>query len=187
VDQHAVTGQWRVLDYKTSESAKDPKGEHLGAGPRDGAEEVPEYQCIETSDHRGKAVLRRWRDLQLPLYCLAWQQTRDTTAPMTSGYFALPRTPVDTQIYPWEINIGLLRGAENCARGVLDDLTARRFWPPTPRVAFDDFEELFVDDVQACVDAESFVTECTAWAASVRDGATPPAQLGFEALLEDSQ
>lgn len=187
VDRHSGTRQWRVLDYKTSESAKDPKGEHLGAGPGADAGEVPEYQCIEASDRRGKVALHRWRDLQLPLYCLAWQQNCGITAPVAAGYFALPRTPVDTQICPWEMNIGLLRGAESCARGILEDLTARRFWPPAAHVPFDDFEELFVDEVEVCVDGAAFVAACAGWAESVQGGAGSPTQFGFEAFRGDSQ
>ncbi|MBT3378242.1 MAG: hypothetical protein HN742_38320 [Lentisphaerae bacterium] len=187
IDRHSETGQWRVLDYKTSESAKDPKSEHLGAPPKAEGEPPPEYQLIEVADRRGKMGLRRWRDLQLPLYCLAWQQTAGSTAPVAAGYFALPRTPADTQISPWDIHVGLLRGAERCARGVLEDLTTRRFWPPAQRVAFDDFETLFVDDVEACVDVEAFVGACESWAASVGSEPGGATQLGFEAILGDSQ
>jgi len=42
-----------------------------------------------------------------------------------------------------------------CAGGVVADIRKRRFWPPSTRVRYDDFEGLFPADADACFDADA--------------------------------
>ncbi len=61
LDRHRDTGALRVLDYKTSDKNEEPSKIHLGPD----SESAPEYARVEVD---GK--IRRWLDLQLPLYLM---------------------------------------------------------------------------------------------------------------------
>lgn len=63
IDRHAVTGEWRVLDYKTGEAGETPEKSH------------------RTSD--------QWTNLQLPLYRLL-VRSLDITDEVGLGYVHLP-------------------------------------------------------------------------------------------------
>ena len=50
----------------------------------------------------------------------------------------------------------LLESANACAGGVINDIKGRRFWPPSQKTRYDDFESLFPADPALCINAESF-------------------------------
>jgi ATP-dependent helicase/nuclease subunit B len=61
IERHESSGVWRVLDYKTSDTAVDPAEAHLRGLRRD--EEPPAW-----ARWTGGTRPRAWSDLQLPLY-----------------------------------------------------------------------------------------------------------------------
>ena len=80
----------------------------------------------------------RWINLQLPLYAWALEELGPD---VTVGYFNLPAIGTDTGVALLEtFNSAVREVALDCARGVGADLKAQRFWPPAPRVEYDDFE-----------------------------------------------
>ena len=150
IDRHRKTGRTRVLDYKTSENAANPEEVHLGPLSKDG-----EYQSYVKVEMNGR--LRRWTDLQLPLYAILLSSEEKPDNHFELGYFNLPRALNDTGVVLWEdFSAELLEPATSCARGIVSDIRNRRFWPPATRLRYDDFENLFPSEPALCVNAESF-------------------------------
>lgn len=149
VDRHAESGKIRILDYKTFDRIRVPADAHLAPG----ADGTPAYaQC------RLKGRLRRWVDLQLPLYVHMRACGNAGTEPPEVGYFALPRSAADSRVLIWEeLDEPLRQSAMRCAEGVLEAVRERHFWPPATRVEYDRFEPLFPFDPRACVDRRAFL------------------------------
>ena len=51
----------------------------------------------------------------------------------------------------------LLAAAMNCAEGVIDSITARRFWPPAERMDWDDFETILLGDPGRAIDPVNLI------------------------------
>lgn len=95
IDQHQTSGQWRVLDYKTSERAERPESTHLKK--------------------------QQWVDLQLPLYRLLIQSL-GIDGDVQLGYVHLPGdlSSVGASIAKWTDSD--LKAAEDVARRVAADI-----------------------------------------------------------------
>ncbi|MCA9037251.1 MAG: PD-(D/E)XK nuclease family protein [Planctomycetaceae bacterium] len=95
IDQHQTTRAWRVLDYKTSESALKPDATHRTKG--------------------------EWIDLQLPLYRLLVQPI-SVKGEVQLGYIHLPGdlSQINCSIADWDEET--LQSAENKARQVAADI-----------------------------------------------------------------
>ncbi len=109
IDRHEGTGQYRVLDYKTSDTAKTP--EH---------------------NHRNQD---QWTDLQLPLYATLLKQS-GIHGPVILGYVQLPKDLDAVGVAPADWTSDDLAGAEEEARRVIRNIRAGVFWPPTYPVKF---------------------------------------------------
>ncbi len=106
IDRHERTGEWAVIDYKTSEKGDKPRSTH---GP----------------DKQGL-----WKDLQLPLYRLLLQPLLDETRRRDAGegesedvvrlgYVPLGKSPKDTRFIEGEWSADELADAVQCARNVV--------------------------------------------------------------------
>lgn len=148
IDRHAESGAWRVVDYKTSDTAKSPVAAHLATPRRD--VEYPEWARVVFD---GKE--RVWTDLQLPLYLHALPGLiAGADARAACGYFNLPKAIGDTGLVAWEgYTPELQESAMRCARGVLAAVREEKFWPPNERIDAerDAFAELFHRGVAASV------------------------------------
>jgi ATP-dependent helicase/nuclease subunit B len=134
IDRHPGQNRWRILDYKTSDTPQQPDKVHLQA-PRS---DQPDYQAVSVG---GKT--RAWYDLQLPLYA-SMLQAREGAVALEVGYFNLPRATSETGVCCWEDwSEELMASGLCCARGIMEDLRAGRFWPPSDNVKYDAFEWLF--------------------------------------------
>ena len=144
VERNGGTGAVRVLDYKTSATAKEAAKAHWGTyrEKRD-AKNVPEYARLDIKvNNRGG--MRRWLDLQLPLY--AWALEVEFGTEVSVGYFNIPSVGTDTGVSllaPFDDEVKGL--ALDCARGVVKDIAADRFWPPTAKLKYDNFEGILFD------------------------------------------
>jgi len=149
IDRHE-DGRLRILDYKTSEKATPPDRQHLG--PATAAEKAEADPLQALCEVNGK--LRRWQDLQLPLYRLLLD---DAAGPACEcGYFALPKAVSETAVLIWQgLTPDLLTAAGRCAAACAEAIRAGRFWPPAEAPTYDDFERLFYGGV-----AESIAPEC---------------------------
>ena len=145
IERHEATGAWRVLDYKTSESAKTPREAHL-QGDRAGRAWLAEARC----ELAGKPF--RWTDLQLPLYRWALGELFGARA-ASVGYFNLPKAVTETRIDVWEdFGDELQTAALRCATAVGAGVKAGRHWPPVEEVDNDDFAALIHDGTAASFD-----------------------------------
>ncbi len=148
IDRHRETGQIRILDYKTSDKASNPGEVHI----QPLIPGTPEYARVSVN---GKE--RRWLDLQLPLYLMLLSDRDTTGEPIELGYFNLPKATYDTGVAIWqEFDHGLLEAARRCTMGIISNIQNLIFWPPSPKVTYDSFEDLFHTDVADCIDLENF-------------------------------
>jgi ATP-dependent helicase/nuclease subunit B len=123
IDRHA-DGRVRVLDYKTSDTLKQPAAAHLRTvKPED--EGRPDW--LVCTDAAGKP--RAWTDLQLPLYRLA--VAAEFGDAVSCGYFSLPKAAGETAVTLWpDLTREVQSEAERCARGAAAAIAAGVFWPP---------------------------------------------------------
>jgi len=150
IDRHRQTGKIRVLDYKTSENAGTPEEAHLGSLPKE--QEWPEYAKVEVAGRQ-----RRWIDLQLLLYSVLLSCDQELRGPFELGYFNMPKALDDIGVVLWnDLTEALLESADACARGVINDIKSRRFWPPAQKPRYDEFESLFAANPALCVNTEAF-------------------------------
>jgi ATP-dependent helicase/nuclease subunit B len=111
IDQHEESGEYAILDYKSSEEGHSPRAIHL-AGTRGGIVE-PEH----------------WQDLQLPLYRHLVAELRLEREPRL-GFVTLPRALQNTgfQLADWTRQE--LATADEAACEVVRRLRKGIFWPP---------------------------------------------------------
>jgi ATP-dependent helicase/nuclease subunit B len=147
IDRHAVTGEVRVLDYKTSDKPVAPADAHLRS-IRPG-EDVPEWAQLEWAGRT-----RAWADLQLPLYRRAL--AAEFPGRVTCGYFNLPKASGETMLALWDdYTIELEESAFRCAEGACAAIRRGEFWPPNEsiRAERDECAALFHHGVKESVAA----------------------------------
>ena len=145
IERNEKTGQIRVLDYKTSDTAISPREAHLRSLRTE--ETSPDWARITVDDRE-----RVWADLQLPLYrdALAAEFGPD----IACAYFNLPKAAGETGVMSWEnFSLELQESAMRCARGICASIKAGVFWPPNEKIKAerDDFAALFQHGVAASV------------------------------------
>lgn len=127
VDRHVDDGRIRILDYKTTDAGKSPNETHY------------------------RSMLRKWEDLQLPLYRFVYSQLHPKAPSIAVGYFNLPKAATETQIVQLDFaakdGTDLYPSAIAAARAVIAAIQAGTFWPPAEvRADQDDFAYLFAGD-----------------------------------------
>jgi len=147
VDRHEATGAWRVLDYKTSDTAVPPAKSHLRP-VRAGDEARPAWWRASVN---GREAI--WADLQLPLYLRALAAEPGAPCAADCGYVNLPKAAGETALALWsDLTPDLLAAAHACADGVAAAIRAGEFWPPAELPADRDvFGSLFHHGVAASV------------------------------------
>jgi ATP-dependent helicase/nuclease subunit B len=108
IDRHQQTGVFRVLDYKTADTAKEP--------------------------HRTHYQKDKWIDLQLPLYrylvkTVEWQKGVLIDGPVQLGYVNLPKDQASMGCAIAEWHPDFLKTADDTAREVIYGITHGEFWP----------------------------------------------------------
>lgn len=160
IERHEATGAWRVLDYKTSETAKPPAKAHLR----------PERGDVLPLDAVRVLVAgqpHRWTDLQLPLYRWALGELLGARE-VTVGYCNLPKAVTETRLDVWsDFDDTLQASALRCAEAVGAAVRAGRFWPPADEPDNDAFAALVHDGAAASFDVGD-------WPAAARAGEGAP-------------
>ena len=148
VERNVETGSVRVLDYKTSSTAKKPSEMHWGVYHEERDEKIVlEYARLENRILK-KQKSQRWLDLQLPLY--AWAIEEDYGAEVSVGYFNIPSVGVNTGVsLLTPFDAGIMTLAMECARGVVSDVSNARFWPPATKLKHDDYEVILFDQPES--------------------------------------
>ncbi|OGV48051.1 MAG: hypothetical protein A2X49_02015 [Lentisphaerae bacterium GWF2_52_8] len=138
VEQNLHSGEYRVLDFKSSDKGKSPYETHFSS-PRG---ETLDYARCELT-RNGKTMNRAWADLQLPLYVWLLRDKLGLDAQISCVYFNLPKAVSSTGILAFhELDKAILDSALNCAQGIASDILACKFWPPKENLPFDSFERL---------------------------------------------
>lgn len=110
IDEHPELG-YRIIDYKTSDSAAAPNKTHRSGG--------------------------KWIDLQLPLYRqLAIAAAVDGAIEL--GYVLLPRDLAQVGWVPSGWDRAMVDSAVAAAEAIIRAVRVQRFWPPGDVPAFDD-------------------------------------------------
>jgi ATP-dependent helicase/DNAse subunit B len=113
IDRNEQTGQYLVLDYKTSDSPKDPDKAHRAKG--------------------------EWVDLQLPLYRHLARRI-GIKGPMQVGYIVLPKNTDQFGKRLAEWTEEELVQADDEARRVAGLVLDQQFWPPADDLTWSDDE-----------------------------------------------
>ena len=110
IDFHEETGDWAVLDYKTGNSAEEPRKNHL---KRDGT----------------------WKDWQLPLYgqLISTLEIEDLSC-VKFGYILLPKNSQQTQFVYADFTLAEHASAIASAKEIASDVLDGKFWPPSHQV-----------------------------------------------------
>jgi ATP-dependent helicase/nuclease subunit B len=144
IERNKKTGAVRVLDYKSSNIGELPAKKHWQRFKSGRDDAVPDYARFDLA---GKEHV--WLDLQLLLY--AWALEEEYGTDLELGYFNLPQVGTSTGVSlltPADADVRL--AALDCARGVVADVCARRFWPPAPKLRYDDFEDILFSQPELC-------------------------------------
>lgn len=147
IDRNEITGEWRVLDYKTSAKADSPAKRHLG--PKLAVEWLPAAPVTIQTGKR--TASKRWKNLQLPLYTEIlrhWHGADIGEARVTAAYFTLSADPADTDVKDFsELSGEVLKSSLACAEEIATRVHKGQFWPPQPPGSSwrDPFEALFVN------------------------------------------
>ena len=125
-----------MLDYKTSNTSNDPIKKHWTLFNEEKHEDwVRDYARF---DIESKSY--RWIGLQLPLYALALKQKYPS---ISFGFFNIPEVGSDVGIkLLGPCDSQLLSAAHRCAEGLVADVKAGRFWPPSPKPEYEDYDSI---------------------------------------------
>jgi len=148
IDRNELTGEVRVLDYKTSDKPVNPVDAHVRSPKRnEDWDALP--ACARFVSGDGEMI---WVDLQLPLYLEAVAE--EFGHAVVCGYFNLPKAAGETGVSVWAgYDSSVQSAAMACAEGVVAAVQARRFWPPMEMPAdHDDFGVLFQQGAALSVD-----------------------------------
>ncbi len=141
IERNRRTGQRRLIDFKTSESAVEPKVAHCKKPPR----HLPDGQEWRVFTPPGSDKTLFWTNLQLPLYAAALQH-RDGTPVDFVGYGCLPKAVMDVKLGLWEdFDESWEEAALACAAEAVRRIRAGIFWPPDERVT-GELDHLFLGD-----------------------------------------
>jgi ATP-dependent helicase/DNAse subunit B len=123
----------RIIDYKSSEKAKSPESEHRAS------------------------KLKKWKDLQLPLYKILIQKENYAAKKGISGcenivcaYFNLPKAVTETGIKDWNNMDSQLPGASAKIEEIISAIQNKIFWPPANKLKYEISKRLFPYPVNFC-------------------------------------
>lgn len=143
MDRHRDTGCLRIIDYKTSDNDKHPEKTHLATSHAGTAA----YAVTSVG-----SKVKRWTDLQLPLYRYLVCGEDAPSTPVTLAYFNMPKAVGDTTVREWRtFTDSLFDSALTCANSIVGEIQAQHFWPAVESVTHDDFESLFFAKVPDCI------------------------------------
>ncbi len=151
IDCNELTGEVRVIDYKTSDKPVNPADAHVRAPKRnEDVEALPACARFTAGDDE-----MIWIDLQLPLYLAAVAE--EFGHAVTCGYFNLPKAAGETGMSLWSgYDSTVQAAAMACAEGVMAAVQARRFWPPAEMPPdYDDFSVLFQQGAALSIEWEA--------------------------------
>ena len=152
IEKNKNTGEVRVLDYKTSNTSNDPIKKHWAL-----FNEEKHGDCVrDYARFNIESKSYRWIGLQLPLYALALKQKYPS---ILLGFFNIPEVGSDVGIkLLGDCDSQLLSAAQDCVEGLVSDVKAGRFWPPSPKPEYEDYDSiLFGEEKTTAMEPENRV------------------------------
>jgi ATP-dependent helicase/nuclease subunit B len=147
IERHEKEG-WRVSDYKTGgDHVRKAHVTELRANTR-----VPAHLADESAARvvlpkmfrgkLGKPGDFLWKNLQVPLYALAWREECGELP--QAGYFTVWKSAAEVAYDGWQgFDAGVVEAARECAEMVIRKVRAEEFWPPSEKAKYDEqFQEL---------------------------------------------
>ena len=143
IDRNRETGQLRVIDYKTG---KVEKTESQHRKKITAKTQIPPH-ITDTSPARYKAPDGKgisdflWLNLQLPLYALA--ENENSNGVPIPCYIKLGSTEKEVDFVEWSsFSLEDLESAKSCLDWITHSISQKIFWPPAPKVKYDDYSLL---------------------------------------------
>ena len=127
IEHNSVTGERRVLDFKTSDKRANPREKHCAKIKPERLDEADHWKTFSLAGEEGAWI---WKDVQLPLYAAALKH--HPLGPVTqAGYACLPKAVMETQLELWEgFDERWSEAALACAAEVVRRIREGVFWPP---------------------------------------------------------
>jgi RecB family exonuclease len=133
IDQHEQHG-YRILDYKTADSAQSPEGAHRDA---DGT----------------------WTDFQLPLYAVLARKQYNLAGPIALGYVQMPKDLRKVGFAQVEWSDDEIVEAIERVKEIVRKVRRGEFWPPNAPPPFvDEFGRICMDE---CLDRKDAIARAT--------------------------
>ncbi len=147
IDRHRETGQLRVIDYKTGKVEKTESEHRKKITAK--TQIPPHITEISPARHTaldGKGVSEfLWKNLQLPLYALA--ESENSTGVPIPCYIKLGSTEKEVDFIEWSsFSQEDLESAKSCMDWITQSISQKIFWPPAPKVRYDDYALLSQSD-----------------------------------------
>lgn len=137
IDRNNHTGEIRVIDYKTGNVTKCEQAHRSKLTEKNQPAHIPaDSHAIQQTDPP-----QLWKNLQLPLYALATHQPGQPVP--IPCYIHLGKTEENNKSTTWDtFDQHDLASAKACLDWITHSINHRRFWPPTEKVQYDDFQIL---------------------------------------------
>ena len=161
IEQNESDERYRVMDFKTSASAKDPKNVHL-KGVNEGDDSLL-AEPLEVSVRGGKMKSHKWQDVQLPLYAkwVADHYNGGSLTGVLTAYGNLPKAVGNTAISTWEIGEDEMTSATEWVIEAARRIDAGVFWPPgeltNEMKTYDEFHPLVPDGFESALPPEVII------------------------------
>ncbi|MGJ8673967.1 PD-(D/E)XK nuclease family protein [Rubritalea sp.] len=144
IDVNERTGEWRVIDYKTSTKVKKPNEEHLeNVRATDEPDHI--YGDLLPPPPRKRSE-QRWKNLQLPLYAEFVRDHFQLESLPALAYVAFPAAVANTGLQLWseyneQVHECAMKWVQNCIDSVRDNKFPIRELPAAIR-SWDNFADL---------------------------------------------
>ena len=147
IDKNIKTGKIRIIDYKTSEKAKQPDKVHYKS-PQN-YDKFPVYARFSLDD---KSYC--WLDLQLPIYYLMLKNSEiNIDGNLSCSYFNLPKTISETGIISWNDINNFIPSACKAIADIIINIEKNIFWPTYNLTGFNDiFNEFLFNSPDKTID-----------------------------------
>jgi ATP-dependent helicase/nuclease subunit B len=147
LERNEESGEYRIIDYKTSDKNDGPCKVHLSTVRSNSADPLFKECDFETG---GKWY--RWSDLQLPLYQLAAKEALGVFA--QCGYISLSKAVKDIRLDTWTPTEEQSAAAMNCARSILKNIHEGHFPLPDKISNRDPWLPWFADDFKGAINPQ---------------------------------
>lgn len=152
VERNNKTGHIRLVDFKTSNTAKEVIKAHTERWreTNDWHLSRPSWQKFHGMVRAGekyKEAQLLWTNLQLPLYAAAWRELYQYDGVPEVAYFNVPKFVSQTSLCSWHFfDESILNAALECAKGVIQQVQNNIFYPANPLPDYEDFPDFFIQE-----------------------------------------